>query len=562
MSEFSHYKHGDPTAVYRYTDAFVVARYETQDGKQIVPWKLNGVGWIMGGADKPRPLYGDLTAKQFILVEGEKCVEHLKKLGITRTPITWPGGAQAWKHANWEALEFADVLLFPDHDEVGLNVMTAIGQHLLQIADKVQVIDHRDLDLPKGWDIADTDWDTAQLNAWAQPLIRVVTPSGAREPGSDDESEIAIAETTTVIADEEPKPERRRIKWSELEGKTPPERNWIISHWLTHGPTLLAGQGGIGKTLLAQMIGTAVAMGRPYIDEVREPANVLFWACEDDHDELWRRQIAICSHLDIPMSALEEKLIVEPRLGMDNALMLQQFSQPTWTPLRQELRQQVNDYKASVLIVDNIGQCFGGNENDRHHVTAFLSGLVGLSEAPLAVLMLGHPAKAVGSEYSGSTAWETAVRMRWYMGTTLPDQKPEEGEEPDSTIRYLCKRKANYSQLDYRVLTYTDGAYACDAPKSGPSFTQKYGAGARNHAADALVQGAIEEFFRQRIRVTAGQRSPDYFVEKMRQAKINQDYTTRELNESLMRLRLAGKIVEKAVGTYSNRGAMMGLAPA
>jgi len=522
-------------------------------------------------------LPSEITAEhKFVVVDTMAAAEQVQRL-LPAQVVLWPETDHTLDMLpleSWMPLQGNDVLLWATNSDGARAAMATVARAIERVTDRVRMVYVNGED-PGGFSASEMGgWTTAQLVEWAKPRTRQYSkpdpaPSSMdslyaepappfpfeREPGMDDEPGTAIAEETD-------KPERRRIKWTDLEGKTPPERNWIISHWLTHGPTLLAGQGGIGKTLLAQMIGTAIAMGRPYIDEVKEPANVLFWACEDDHDELWRRQIAICNHMDIPMSVLEDKLIVEPRLGLDNALMLQQFAQPTWTPLRQELRQQVNDYKASVLIVDNIGQCFGGNENDRHHVTAFLSGLVGLSDSPLAVLMLGHPAKAAGSEYSGSTAWETAVRMRWYMGTTLPDQKPEEGEEPDSAIRYLCKRKANYSQLDYRVLTYTDGAYACDAPKSGPSFAQKYGAGARNHAADTLVQAAIEEFFRQRIRVTAGQRSPDYFVEKMRQAKISQDYTTRELNESLMRLRMAGKIVEKAVGTYANRGAMMGLAPA
>jgi hypothetical protein len=378
-----------------------------------------------------------------------------------------------------------------------------------------------------------------------------------REPGCDDEPPQQSPEEVPP----EPGHERRRIKWAELEGKSPPERTWIINHWLTYGPTLLAGQGGIGKTLLAQMMGTAIALGRPYVDEIAAPANVLFWACEDDHDELWRRQIAICKHFEIPLGALEGKLIIEPRLGMDNSLLLPTFGAPTWTPLRQEMRQQVNDYKASVLIVDNIGQCFGGNENDRHHVTAFLSGLVGLSETPLAVLMLGHPSKSLNSEYSGSTAWEAAVRMRWYLGTRLPDKKPEEGEEADTKVRFLCKRKANYSQLDYRQLTFQDGAYQCNTPPSGYTFREKYGSSARKDSADALVLAAVDQFFRANVRTTEGANSPDYIVKKMQEIRICQDYSQKELNEALTRLRLSGRVVTAPVGQYGNRSQKFGLAP-
>ena len=45
------------------------------------------------------------------------------------------------------------------------------------------------------------------------------------------------------------------------------------------------------------------------------------------------------------------------------------YGAPKLTPLMDELRAQVNDYKADVLILDNVGQTFGANENCRHDVT-------------------------------------------------------------------------------------------------------------------------------------------------------------------------------------------------
>lgn len=184
MTDFHHWKFGDPSAVYRYTDTFVVARYETADGKEIAPWSKPNGHWEMKSAEKPRPLYGNLNIlapRKFLLVEGEKCVDHLARLNPSRTPITWPGGAQAWKHADWSQLEFADVLLFPDHDVPGFDCMDAIAAHLQQFGVKVSIIGHRDMDLPKGWDIADTDWDLKQLNEWATPLIKPWSEHGPQE---------------------------------------------------------------------------------------------------------------------------------------------------------------------------------------------------------------------------------------------------------------------------------------------------------------------------------------------------------------------------------------------
>jgi hypothetical protein len=74
------------------------------------------------------------------------------------------------------------------------------------------------------------------------------------------------------------------------------------------------------------------------------------------------------------------------------------------------------------------------------------------SQSPLQVLIErireGDPAKAADSEFSGSTAWEGAVRTRLYMGARLPGE--EESDEPvDDSVRCLCRRKANYSTKDW-----------------------------------------------------------------------------------------------------------------
>ena len=52
-----------------------------------------------------------------------------------------------------------------------------------------------------------------------------------------------------------------RCEWSTLALGPPPERDWAISHWLGMGHvTLLAGKGGIGKTLIAQQLGSALPL--------------------------------------------------------------------------------------------------------------------------------------------------------------------------------------------------------------------------------------------------------------------------------------------------------------
>jgi RecA-family ATPase len=344
------------------------------------------------------------------------------------------------------------------------------------------------------------------------------------------------------------------IDWTELAGREPPARDWRIAHWMGTGPMLLSGVGGIGKSLLAQTMATALALGRNYVDQVAAPQTVLMWSCEDDRDEIWRRQLAICRMFGVPLESLAGKLVIEPRLGRANALFGLAFGQPTWTTLREELVQQVNDYRATVLFLDNIGQVFGGNENDRHHVTTFVNGITGITEWPLSTVLLGHPAKAIGSEFSGSTAWENAVRMRWFLGTTLPDQ-PEAATAEDG-VRYLAKRKSNYSTHDWRRLVYRDGSLEPDAPLPGPS---SYAAQARQDDARRCALSALRKLVDRQIRTTGARNSPDYLPRKIVEMKLAEDYSQRELAEAMNALLMDGRIVTGKVGTYPNRTAMTGL---
>lgn len=353
-------------------------------------------------------------------------------------------------------------------------------------------------------------------------------------------------------------PVRKPMQWSKLEQEQPPERIWRLSHWLSIGPTLFAGRGGVGKSLVAQTVATALAIGQNYIDEVTSPLKVLAWFCEDDHDELWRRQIAICDYFGVRLSDLEGKLVIEPRLGCENTLFAPVFGTPQWTPLRDELREQMNDYGADLLIADNTSQMFGCNENDRHHVTTFCNGMVGLvPDRPTSQLILSHPAKATDSEFSGSTAWENAVRMRWFMGSVLPDQPQPDEEVEDPNVRYIAKRKTNYSVKDYRKLFFDMGVFK---PEDAPGeVSARYNYAARTEGAQSAVLAAVSKLHAKQIRVVEAKNSPDSLLGRMRSAKLMQDYTPREITDAIASLRLSGRLIETQVGTNANRTPKMGL---
>ncbi|MFZ1869582.1 MAG: AAA family ATPase [Steroidobacteraceae bacterium] len=353
--------------------------------------------------------------------------------------------------------------------------------------------------------------------------------------------------------EEPPKSKRCPISWDSLEGRAPPEREWIIPHWIPHGhTTLLAGRGGIGKTLIAQHIATALALGHEYIEPL-EPRRVLMWGGEDDEPEFWRRQVQISSWMSQPLSALTERFYLHSYAGSDITLMAPVFGALTPTPMLTELREQVADYRAEVVILDNIARLFGGSENDRHAVTTFCALVQGAC-APAAVLLLGHPAKAMGSEYSGSTAWEGAVRARLYLSDRPPDQDPTEDDVPvDETVRYLARRKANYSARDIRQFRMSDGVLI---PSTAEPARVAMPAG---EFTKDIVRRAVRTLAARDIHGTASTASSLYLPRLARQYKLLETAPEKSFAAAMRQMILDSELVSQVVGRDSGRHAKHGL---
>ena len=339
--------------------------------------------------------------------------------------------------------------------------------------------------------------------------------------------------------------------------KAPP-RQWFIPNWLGDGPSLFAAGGGVGKTLLAQQAATAGAIGCGFIGEVERPFRSLIWACEDDDEELWRRQEAISQHFGIALDEPADNLVIQSRRGVDNVLMAPAYGDLRRTHVFEELRQQANDLGVDVLWLDNVAHLFGGDENVRGQVTAFINAMAGLvTGRQFAVVLLAHTARQAGSEFAGSAAWENAVRMRWYLGTKLPDQKGDEADEDSADVRFLAKRKSNYSARDYVRFTMRDGVLVPDelaADRAGGLVSHL-----DEKRAEELVIAGFKSLQAMGIASTDAKNSPDFLPKQMAAKGLGAGYSVSELTKAMNRLMSRGKFVRGVVGHYSNRNPKQGL---
>lgn len=352
-----------------------------------------------------------------------------------------------------------------------------------------------------------------------------------------------------------PAPSCKALDWPTLARQEPPARRWAIRGWIGFGhTTLLVGPGGIGKTLLAQQIASCLALGRTFIDELSSPLRVFAWHCEDDADEMWRRQAVIARWLGVDLSSFADKLFIVPRHGLENALIVAEFGKLLFTPLIEELREHAADTRADVVILDNAAQLFGASENDRHAVTVFLNALAGALPGR-AVLLLAHPARAAGSEFSGSSAWENVCRTRLYLGAKLPDQKADQEEPAAEDERYLARRKANYSAKDWRRFTFRDGVLIPDAIETSGGIV----AHIRDQAAERTVLEGLQRLAQMGLTGTDGTTSPRFLPRLLLDYKLANGQGKHELGAAMRRLMLDGRLRRAKVGVNAGRHPVMGL---
>jgi phage/plasmid primase-like uncharacterized protein/RecA-family ATPase len=264
--------------------------------------------------------------------------------------------------------------------------------------------------------------------------------------------------------------EHEPMNWATCVGD-PPEREWTWDGLIPRGHiTSLYADGGVGKTLISQQLATAVATAGDhgqFLGRQIRGGPVLALFAEDDEPELWRRQAAINGHGEHCMADLS-RLNVLSGFGYDNLLMTFDRTSGQLTPLYHHLMGIALSVHPELIIIDNAADTFGGEEAKRAQVNQFVKvALGGLArETGAAVLLLAHPS-LYGMQnktgFSGSTAWNNAVRSRIFM-----EKMGKEEADFDADVRFLSLLKANYAPTgDGDQIRWKDGVFVIDNKAGG-----------------------------------------------------------------------------------------------
>jgi hypothetical protein len=269
------------------------------------------------------------------------------------------------------------------------------------------------------------------------------------------------------IEDEKAKSEQnageRPFSAKELAAGTYPRVDYLVDGLVMRAHVnLLYGDGGTGKTILAEHMGVAIAAGVPLFGSTVKQAPVLMILAEDGYGETKARLQGICLSLGQVLGDLPLTLWCEPN---DPLLAhIDDLGNYTEGPFMPALRRELNKVRGGFVVLDTVSDIAALDETKRLPVNALckrvLRGLC--KEFDVTILVNAHPSKKAmedGSNYAGSTAWNNAVRNR----LSLTRIKDADRSDPR---RVLKVEKANYGAevaLDLHLaadMTFRLGAMA------------------------------------------------------------------------------------------------------
>lgn len=332
-------------------------------------------------------------------------------------------------------------------------------------------------------------------------------------------------------------------------GVDPPPRQWLVQDWIPAGfCTSLYGDAGLGKTLLAQQLMTSVATGRPWLGlpVVRQAAIGLFG--EDFADELHRRQDAINRAMGLGMADLADMRLI-PNVAGDNLLMtFDPDGRGRTTALYDELIAEAQKFGAGLVVIDNLAMAFAGNENIRPQATQFIGALHRMAQAIQGcVVLIAHPSLdglRNGSGFSGSTAWNAAVRSRLYL--TRPPIDDDADTPAAGNERILAREKSNYSAAgDSIQLEWKDGALLPIAPAVSGVLARL--------TAETAFMACLQALAAQGRSVSDSSNSDRYAPRIMRAMPEASGFLVADLARAMERLFAAGRIRVEQDGPPSKR---------
>lgn len=351
------------------------------------------------------------------IVEGEKDVDNLARLGITATCNA--GGAGKWPDDCTQALKGAHVVLCGDNDEPGRKHVERVAAAMQGIAASVTVLN---LDgLPEKGDVS--DWIALHPDNPADALWRLYEQQ-ARAPQPDAPSHFGA------------------IHFRDLDTFDAPSDYVIKGIIPRNGLCIVYGDSQAGKSFLTIDMALHVAMGKEWFGHRIRRGGVIYQAGEGQMGILKRfraaRNALQCPH-DLPIVILPRQVDLWNPSGDTDKLIA-------------EIRMQAATLSAplELIIIDTHATASAGaDENSAKDMTLLIQHYKKIQETTGASVIVVHHRNAAGEKMRGHTSLPAAAdatvevtvdgkpgdsnRARWWQ--TIKQKDGEAGIKREFTLK-------------------------------------------------------------------------------------------------------------------------------
>ena len=233
-------------------------------------------------------------------------------------------------------------------------------------------------------------------------------------------------------------------------------------------PNLFYGDGGLGKSTFATLLGVMVSSGAEVGRLVAEPGNVLYLDYEADKEEIRDRTHSISAGLGLVTPPLHYRFC--------------------WQPLAadfEQLQQVVLDLNIDFVVVDSAAAACGGKPENAEETLQFFTALRGLR---VTSMIVAHINKQNGGKDGafGSVFWKNNSRSMWEIRSAR--------DAGENELNFsLWHRKVNGSKLHrpfaYRI-EFQEQATVFHSTSISASPELARGGGIAKQIEALLMQGA------------------------------------------------------------------------
>lgn len=349
-----------------------------------------------------------------------------------------------------------------------------------------------------------------------------------------------------------------------FEGRQIPERQWVVSEIIPcRATTLFSGHGASGKSVLGLQLAVAATGQRDWLGYPVKQVRVAVLSCEDDEDELNRRLAGILDAEGLRFRDLDGLFLFD-RSGRENAILQRQGAYQPWEPTSwwSTFCEWADRNDIGLVICDSLYDFFPASANQLNNgdVHSFMSALNGLArDLDGAVLVLAHPSQTGIRDRTGeagSVAFHNKARARLFIER---EKTKEGGEEEDTGVRIITRKKSNYGadNPDVARVEWVAGRFVrVDAPAPVPQ--SGFFAQVAKRQAKEVFLACLDAMTKQGRTVSASKGS-NYAPKIFARQPAGRGTKVAEFERAMEDLFSDGAIEVGVIGRHSNRSKKEGI---